>query len=120
MPIFTATTEKAMGLRFRKSVRLLPGVRLNISKQGLSSLSIGGRGLTYNIGRKGTRGTVGLPGSGLSYSHYEKHATAETTEAIDPAAGEITTVTRPSGGIPWVLAIVIALLVLGAFQLRGH
>ena len=56
-----------MGLRFRKTVRLLPGVRLNISKSGVSA-SVGPRGLTLNIGRKGARGTVGLPGTGLSYS----------------------------------------------------
>ncbi len=56
-----------MGLRFRKSIGIIPGVRLNLSKSGLSSLSIGGKGLTYNIGRKGTRATGGLPGTGLSY-----------------------------------------------------
>jgi len=57
-----------MGFRFRRRVRLLPGVRLNISKSGLSSISAGVRGLTVNIGRKGTRTTVGLPGSGVSYT----------------------------------------------------
>lgn len=56
-----------MGLRFRKTVRLLPGVRLNVSKSGVSA-SVGPKGLTLNLGRKGARGTVGLPGTGLSYS----------------------------------------------------
>jgi hypothetical protein len=66
-----------MGFRFRKNLRLLPGVRLNFSKSG-ASVSLGGRGLTYNIGRKGTRATVGLPGSGLSHSSYRSHT--ETAE----------------------------------------
>ena len=57
-----------MGFRFRKRPRLFPGVRLNISKAGFSSVSFGGRGFTINIGRKGTRTTVGLPGSGISYT----------------------------------------------------
>jgi hypothetical protein len=61
-----------MGLRFRKNIRLLPGVRLNLSKSG-ASMSLGGRGLTYNIGRKGTRATVGLPGTGLSHSTYNSY-----------------------------------------------
>lgn len=56
-----------MGFRFRKSIRILPGVRLNLSKSGVST-SIGGRGATINVGKKGVRGTVGLPGTGLSYS----------------------------------------------------
>ena len=56
-----------MGLRFRKTISVLPGVRLNISKSGVSA-SIGTKGATLNIGRKGARGTVALPGTGLSYS----------------------------------------------------
>lgn len=56
-----------MGFRFRKTIRLLPGVRLNISKGGFST-SVGRPGATINIGKRGVRGTVGLPGSGLSYS----------------------------------------------------
>lgn len=56
-----------MGFRFRKSITLIPGVRLNISKSGFST-SIGRPGATVNIGKRGIRGTVGLPGSGLSYS----------------------------------------------------
>jgi hypothetical protein len=61
-----------MGLRFRRSIRLLPGVRVNL---GLTraSLSIGRRGLTYNIGPKGSRVTVGVPGSGFSYTHAIPH-----------------------------------------------
>lgn len=56
-----------MGFRFRKSIKLAPGVRLNISKSGVST-SLGRRGATLNIGPRGTRGTVGLPGTGISYS----------------------------------------------------
>jgi hypothetical protein len=61
-----------MGLRFRRSIRLLRGVRVNL---GLTraSLSIGRRGLTYNIGAKGSRVTVGIPGSGFSYTHAIPH-----------------------------------------------
>ena len=56
-----------MGFRFRRSIRVLPGVRLNISKSGVSA-SLGGRGATVNVGKRGTKATVGLPGTGLSYS----------------------------------------------------
>jgi hypothetical protein len=57
-----------MSFRFRKSIKLLPGVRLNISKSGVST-SIGAKGATVNIkkGRK-AKVTVGVPGTGISYT----------------------------------------------------
>lgn len=56
-----------MGMRFRKSVRIAKGVKVNFSKSG-ASLSLGGRGHSVNIGGRGIRSTVGIPGTGLSYS----------------------------------------------------
>lgn len=56
-----------MGWGFRKSIKLAPGVRLNLSRSGIST-SFGGRGATVNIGQKGTRATVGIPGTGISFS----------------------------------------------------
>jgi hypothetical protein len=56
-----------MGLRFRKILKIAPGLWINLSKSG-GSLSVGGKGATLNIGRDGVRSTLGVPGSGLSYS----------------------------------------------------
>ena len=56
-----------MGFRFRKSVKILPGVKLNLSKAGIST-SVGKRGATVNFSKRGTRATVGIPGTGISYS----------------------------------------------------
>ena len=56
-----------MGFRFRRSIRLAPGLRLNLSRTGLSA-SLGRRGATVNLNANGARTTVGLPGSGLSYT----------------------------------------------------
>jgi hypothetical protein len=53
--------------RFRRSVRLLPGVRWNFGKRS-SSLSFGVRGAHYTMGTRGSRTTVGIPGTGLSYT----------------------------------------------------
>lgn len=55
-----------MGLRFQKRLRLLPGVRLNLSKGGVST-SLGPRGADVNIGRDGVTANAGIPGTGLSY-----------------------------------------------------
>lgn len=56
-----------MGLRFRKSIKICKGVKVNISKSGLS-LSVGTKGASLNFSEKGTRVSAGLPGTGLSYS----------------------------------------------------
>lgn len=58
-----------MGFRFRKSFKVFPGCRLNLGKRGFS-VSVGGRGSTINISGRGVRATVGIPGTGLSYSGY--------------------------------------------------
>ncbi len=54
------------GVRFRKSISVLPGVKINLSKTGVSS-SIGGHGATMNIGTRSRTVTLGIPGTGLSY-----------------------------------------------------
>src|SRR5262249_22193200 len=51
--------------RFRRSLKLLPGVRWNIGKNS-TSVSFGGRGFTYTLGTRGSRTTVGIPGTGIS------------------------------------------------------
>jgi hypothetical protein len=53
--------------RFRHSIRLAPGIRLNIGKRGLST-SLGGRGAHVTVGCNTTRATVSAPGTGLSYT----------------------------------------------------
>jgi hypothetical protein len=74
-----------MGFRFRRSIRLLPGIRLNIGKRGVST-SVGVRGAHVTVGHGQVRETVGLPGTGLSYTHVEK----AQQDAPGPApAGEI-------------------------------
>src|SRR5687767_10573357 len=56
-----------MGLRFRKSFGLFPGVRLNIGKRS-ASIRVGGQGFGITSGTAGSRASIGIPGSGLSYT----------------------------------------------------
>lgn len=56
-----------MGFRFRKSVKI-GGIRFNFGKTGLTSMSVGKKGLTANINKRGIRTTAGIHGTGLSYS----------------------------------------------------
>jgi hypothetical protein len=52
--------------RFRKTFSILPGVRINLSKTGVSG-SLGGHGATLNVGHGKENVTLGVPGTGLSY-----------------------------------------------------
>lgn len=54
------------GVRFRKSIGVLPGVKVNLSKTGVST-SLGGHGATVNVGTRSRTITLGIPGTGLSY-----------------------------------------------------
>ena len=55
-----------MAFRFRHTLRIAPGIRLNIGKRGVS-LSTGVRGASVTLGNNGVWGNVGLPGTGMSY-----------------------------------------------------
>lgn len=53
-----------MGLRFRRSVKLAPGIRMNFSGSGVS-WTLGPRGASIGIGKRGTYVNTGIPGTGL-------------------------------------------------------
>lgn len=57
-----------MGIRFRRRVRIAPGVSLNISKSGIG-ISAGPPGLRAGFGVRGSHYSAGAPGTGL---HYRK------------------------------------------------
>lgn len=57
-----------MGLRFRKSIKLGKGARINFSKSGVGA-SIGTKGLRYTLkAGGGSRTTASIPGTGISYT----------------------------------------------------
>lgn len=58
-----------MGWRFRQSFKVIPGLRLNLSRSGLSA-SIGGAPFTVNVGPHGVTGTESIPGTGISYREH--------------------------------------------------
>ena len=61
-----------MGLRFRKSVTLCKGVKLNFGKTGMS-VSVGGKGYHKTINTKGQVTTsMGIPGTGIYYTDTKK------------------------------------------------
>lgn len=85
-----------MAFLFRKRIKIFPGIWLSLSKGGMST-SFGGKGLTVNIKDGKTKTTVGIPGSGLSYSE------ASTESA--PARANIPV-------LVWVLIVVIFVVIV--------
>ena len=82
-----------MGMRFRKSVKICKGVKVNFSKSG-ASLSVGGKGHTVNFSSRGATVTNSIPGTGISWqSHY---------------GNSVSQYSRPSSTLPSVKYIRIS------------
>lgn len=115
-----------MGFRFRKSIKVMPGVRVNIGKKSVSSLSVGPRGAKVNVGRKGTRTTVGIPGSGLSYSRYQPHSSKKRRTKVNNRSQQPNRLTsgrqaQEQGGISFLLGVGIFIMpyIFAWFTLRN-
>lgn len=68
-----------MAFRFRKSIKIAPGIRVNLNKKS-ASVRIGPRGAGYTISSTGQkRVSASLPGSGLSYSEVVSPKRAPTS-----------------------------------------
>lgn len=61
-------------MRFRRRIRIAPGLRLNLSGSGLS-LSAGPRGASVTVGSRGVWRNLSVPGTGL-YSRHRLHGAA--------------------------------------------
>ncbi|MFW5634889.1 MAG: DUF4236 domain-containing protein [Erythrobacter sp.] len=116
--------DRPVGLRFRKTWRIAPGLRLNLSKSGLSA-SMGGPGVTRNTkilghdGRRRDMTTIGLPGTGLSY-RIEHEPSLTTTGSPGTKAAPCATGGRSGPGARIGAAIVaIAFIGLLALALAG-
>lgn len=104
-----------MGFRFRKSWKIAPGIRLNLGKKS-ASISFGGKGARYTVSSTGRKtATVGIPGTGISYS---KTTGAATRERGGTTMGENATQKKTRMGKPfyqkwWVWGLVVILLAVG-------
>ena len=85
-----------MGFRFRRRIKLFPGVSINLSKSGIST-TVGVQGLHETFGNGKVRTTVGLPGSGLSYT------TVKGTKPNSPGT--------PRASTSWLVWLLVAVMV---------
>lgn len=74
-----------MSIRFRKRIRLAPGIHLNLSGSGLS-MSVGPRGASMTFGgRGGTYLNTGIPGTGL----YSRQRIGASPSSASSQAGYV-------------------------------
>lgn len=118
-----------MGFNFRKSFKIAPGVRLNVGKNGISSVSVGGKGGRVSVGKKGVRSTVSAPGTGLSYSTHQPFKSAKTKvteeQQTEDFSSEITPPINQANGRQVSLLLGVGILfmpyIFTWFTLReGH
>ncbi|HFF8894055.1 DUF4236 domain-containing protein [Escherichia coli] len=104
-----------MGFRFRKRIRIAPGLAINISKSGIST-SVGTKGATTNISGKGIKSTFGIPGSGLSWTFGPGKKSRNKQAKNEDFEEEIQ---APKPRIHWwrlAVLIVIAVILHNAFK----
>jgi hypothetical protein len=94
-----------MAIRFRKTVRIAPGLKLNIGKKS-ASVRVGGKNFGYTTGTKGKTVSASLPGTGLGVTHRVKGSAEPDLDWFRIAR--------------WGAIICIGLLVIGLMLLTGR
>lgn len=100
-----------MAFRFRKSIKLAPGVKLNVGKKSVG-VSVGGKygGYSFNS-RTGARARVSAPGTGLSYTtSLNSKSSSKATPSQAPAPVEKEKKPFYKNWLFWAAVIVVLLL----------
>lgn len=74
-----------MAWRYRKRIKIIPGVYLNLSKSGIST-SVGMRGANLTLGKSGTYLNSGLPGTGI----YQRQRLSGSNQRIPEQQIDLT------------------------------
>lgn len=83
-----------MGIRYRKSIKVAPGVKINLNRKS-ASVTVGGKGFhkTYNSNGQTTT-SVNLPVKGLSY--VDRKGRASSSASASPAASSANSENTPA------------------------
>lgn len=82
-------------MRFRKSVKIAPGVKVNLNKKS-TSVTFGGKGVHRTISSTGKKTTsVGLPGSGAYYTTSSGGTSGTNKKKVSSSSGHEYNATPP-------------------------
>jgi hypothetical protein len=100
--------------RLRRSVKIAPGIRLNINKKSVG-LSAGVRGARYSVNSSGRRTrSIGIPGTGLYYRSQSGGTRGRKRETSAAASGNGFSPSRVTASFTgWVTLLVF---VVGIFN----
>lgn len=106
-----------MGFRFRKSIKLGGGAKLNIGKKSVG-FSVGGKGARYTVNSSGRRTkSVGIPGTGLSYVSTSGGRKSSSRRSHGRKAGG----TSKGGCLMMIVAFcAVSVIVVGISRLLGY
>lgn len=109
-----------MGFRFRRSFKIVPGVKFNLNKKSVG-MTFGTKGAHYTVNSKGTRTkSVGIPGTGLSYVDVE-NPEKRSSAPHDDGQGPIGTGKGKGCGSGCLGLIILLFLISGLVSLfSGH
>lgn len=108
-----------MGLRFRKSIKLGKGVKLNLGKKS-AGLSFGGKhgGISFNS-KSGARARVSIPGTGISYTTKlggsSKKKSTKKNSSISHSSAPVTTQVEVNAKTYWYLTLFLGWLGIHRF-----
>lgn len=100
-----------MGFRFRRRIKIAPGI--NLSRSGIST-SLGVRGASMTVGKRGTTANVGIPGSGLSYTTADLFDMPPVSPATADTQPPVHTRRLPAWAIV-VLTVLATLAIVALF-----
>jgi len=116
-----------MGLRYRKSIKIAPGVKINLNRKS-ASVTIGGKGYHKTFNSNGqTTTSINLPVKGLSYTSKKGRTSSKqkntasyvsSTPATRPAAVNITPVPKEKKPVVQVVLSdppTIGVAIIGVF-----
>lgn len=102
-----------MGFRFRRSVSLFPGIRLNIGKTGIG-VSAGIKGARVGVGSRGAYTSVGVPGTGVSMLNYMGKGKKRGPGKAPPSVQEMRVALLAFAGL-FALIVVMAIVIVVVF-----
>ena len=108
----TSSCSNDMSFRFQRRIKILPGLRLNVSKTGIS-WTVGTRGASVTARDGKLTSNLGLPGTGLSYRRRLDLPSQDQVDQDQPRP-------PPASSTPsWlVLAVVLGLGILIGLSIR--
>lgn len=114
-----------MGWRYRKSIKIAPGIKLNFGKKSMG-VSIGGKhgGVSINS-RSGVTARTSIPGTGLSYTQKlggkKKRSRRPASQPAVHSAASTAAVPKPPVVLrAWYIVLAVLLLLGGLANLPNN